>query len=251
MNRAEILGGVFDKRLCDGKPPARSDCCFAHHHRLRLGYSVQISPPGDKILPVAAHVDLLCAQFLASALRVGHPSHAVVTADPGPRITKPTLCTKYIDVVAPYLSNGVINPNDYKSILVALHTAAVTKSIANLGINHLLGTIPPEICDSEKSLCRRERTLLAQLRADDCICILSYLVKIGRATSAICPECCFRRHTTSHLFNCEARPTSLRVIDLWTHPVAVIHFLKSLPSFLSVLSPEPPPPHPPPEPPPG
>ena len=115
---------------------------------------------------MAAHVDLLGAQYLASALRVRHPSHAVVTADPGPHITKQTLYTKYIDVVAPCLSNGVIDLNDYKCVHVALHTAAVTQTIADLGINHLLGTVPPDICDSEKSLNRRERTLLAQLRSE-------------------------------------------------------------------------------------
>ena len=195
-----------------------------------------------KILPVADHIHLLGAQYLASALRADHPSHSVVTSDPGPRRMKHTLYTKYIDVVSPYLTNGIMDPRDYKSTLVALHTAAVSKSISDLGFNHLIGCIPPEICDSEKSLFRRERTILAQLRSGDCVGLLCYRMRIGRAPVAVCPECLIRRHTTCHLFACEARPTSLRVIDLWTHPVAVINFLKTLPSCSSLLSQEPPPP---------
>ena len=68
-------------------------------------------------MPVAAHIDLVGAQYLASALRVGHPSHSVVTSDPGPRRMKETLFTKYIDVVAPFLTNGVLDPRDYKSTI--------------------------------------------------------------------------------------------------------------------------------------
>ena len=163
---------------------------------------------------------------------------------------KETLYTKYADVVAPYLTNGVIDPNHYKTVLTSIHTAAVTQTIADLGTHHLINIVPPEICATEKTLKRRERTLLAQLRSGDCICLLSYLMRVGRAPDAVCPECRIRRHTTIHLFSCEARPTSLQILDLWTHPVAAINFLKSLPSFSSVLSPEPPPPRPPPEPPP-
>ena len=144
----------------------------------------------------------------------------------------------------------VIDPNHYKSVLTSIHTSVVSECIADLGTTHLINVVRPGICVTEKSLVRRERTLLAQLRSGDCICLLSYLMRIGRAPDAVCPECRIRRHTTSHLFCCEARPTSLQILDLWKHPVVVIKFLKSLPSFSSVLSPEPPTPRPPPEPPP-
>ena len=154
-----------------------------------------------KIMPVAAHIDLLGAQYLASALQVGPPSHSVVTSDPGPRRMKETLYTKYIDVVAPFLTNGVLDPRVYKSALSALHSAAVSMSIDDLGSNYLIGCIPPAICDSEKSLLRRERTLLAQLRSGDCVGLQSYLMRIERAPDAICPECRFRWHTTAHFFD--------------------------------------------------
>ena len=88
---------------------------------------------------------------------------------------KETLYTKYADVVAPYLTNGVIDPNHYKTVLTSIHTAAVTQSIADLGTNHLINIVPPEICVTEKFLKQRERTLLAQLRSGDSICLLSYL----------------------------------------------------------------------------
>ena len=47
-----------------------------------------------------------------------------------------------------------------------------------------------------------------------------------------------RRHTARHLFDCDAKPTSLSVKDLWEDPVAVISFLKTLPSFSFLLPPE-------------
>ena len=80
-------------------------------------------------------------------------------------------------------------PHQYKTILTSIHTAAVTQTIADLGTNHLINVVPPAICISEKSLKRRERTLLAQLRTGDCICLLSYLMRIPRAPDAFCPEC--------------------------------------------------------------
>ena len=61
-----------------------------------------------KILPVAAKLDLLCSQFLASALRPGHPSHDLVISDPGPRRMKMTLGSRYSGAVAPFTTNGVI-----------------------------------------------------------------------------------------------------------------------------------------------
>ena len=49
--------------------------------------------------------------YLASAMRSSHPSHHIVTADPGPRMMKHTLGTKYGDVVRPFLEEGVMQRN--------------------------------------------------------------------------------------------------------------------------------------------
>ena len=47
-----------------------------------------------EVLPVGDHLELLSAQFLASAQQPDHPSHHVVNLDPGPRRQKETLSSK-------------------------------------------------------------------------------------------------------------------------------------------------------------
>ena len=201
-----------------------------------------------KILPVGDKLDLLCRQFLVSALRPGHPSHDVVRSDPGPRRMKETLGTKYGDDVSPFLVNGVIVPYQYPAVISSLHTQAVRDSITNLGENHLLQSVPLPIDDSETALNRRERTTLAQLRTGDCSNLKDYQMRIGKSDNALCPECKFKRHSVPHLFNCDAVPTVLNVSDLWCHPIAVVNHLKKLSSFNTLNAHGPPLPRPPPEP---
>ena len=153
--------------------------------------------------------------------------------------------------VSPFLTNGVIDPADYKNALKAIHTNSVTDSIAKLGQSRILGMQRPDISASEFGLSREERCTLAQLRTGECKNLNDYLAKIGRSDSALCPECRFRRHTVEHLFNCDAVPTDLSTRDLWINPVTAIDFLKTLPSFSRLVSLNPPAPRPPPEPPPS
>ena len=188
-----------------------------------------------KILPVAAKLDLLSSQFLASTLRPGHPSHEVVLSDPGPRRKKATLRSKYGGKVEPFLTGGAMVAGEYRSTISSLHTSAVTQSINDLGENHLLNSAPPPIDDSELALHRTERTTLAQLRSGECHRLKDYQMKVGKADDAICPECKVRRHTVPHLFQCDATPTVLKVTDLWHQPVAVVNYLKKLSSFSSVF----------------
>ena len=204
-----------------------------------------------KVMPVDAHLAMLSSQFLLSSLRTAHPSNPVVTAPPGPRKMKATLQSAHLPTVAPYLVDGATDPVTYGLNVKKLHTDLVSRSIDNLGENPILEAKPPDISPSELSLSRVDRCTLAQLRSGQCKLLNDYShTKLQRSPSAICPECLMRRHNASHLFDCEARPTELTFMDLWTNPVACVAFLKTLPSFSSLLPPEPPPPRPPPEPPP-
>ena len=203
-------------------------------------------------MPVADHLDMLSAQYLASTLRPSHPSNAIVTAPSGPRSMKQTLYTKHIDRVSPFLTNGATDPATYKSLVNKLHTICVKESIDNLGTYRLLDEFPPpKISSTEASLSRQERSTLAQLRTGHCKRLKDYMhnkMTPPRATDAICPECLVRRHTPAHLFSCDACPTDLSIRDLWINPVRVSSFLKTLPSFSFLNPPDPPPPPPPPPP---
>ena len=164
-----------------------------------------------------------------------------------PSCMKATLQSKHHARVAPFVTNGVVDPATYKTVVKEIHTACVKDSIDNLGVNRLLAARPPKISSSESSLSRAERTTLAQLRTSQCKQLNDYKhSKLNRAPDALCPECLFRRHNVSHIFDCDARPTDLTVRDLWSNPVRVANFLKTLPSFSFLLPPDPPPPPPPP-----
>ena len=165
---------------------------------------------------------------------------------------KQTLSTKHTDDIRAFLNNGVIELDSYKPALNSIHTDAVRKSIASLGPNPLLGVSPPPIAASEKFLSRIQRSTLAQLRSGQCHLLNDYKVLTGRGTSAVCPECLIRRHTVPHLFNCDAAPTTLKLVDLWKNPRLVTNHLVKLPSFVTLSEPTVPPrPPPPPEPPPA
>ena len=198
---------------------------------------------------------MLGAQSLAKAMRPSDPSHAVVNSDPGPRKMKHTLKSKYIDVVSPFLENGVLPEDKYKETLKEIHTAAVKQTIENLGENPILGAIPPATDRSESLLPRNQRRVLAQLRTGHCSLLYTYQSRLKKAPCSLCPECRFRRHTTQHLFDCPAAPTSLSVADLWRKPVETMDFLLTLSAFTSLRPPGPslpsPPPSPPPLPPPS
>ena len=196
------------------------------------------------------HLRMLCTQLLASASRDSHPSNAVVTLPSGPRSMKATLQSKFQPLLQPHLSDGFVDQGNYSSILKSIHTSAVSATIANLAPNPVLGAKPPPISASEKNLSRIQRTTLSQLRSGHCKFLGDYKVLTGQGTSAICPECLFRRQTVPHLFNCDACPTNLSLRDLWVNPVTVANFLVTLSSFAALVPPDPPPARPPPEPPP-
>ena len=228
----------------------------AQNSALRIATGCHFSTPvahihqEAKIMPVKEHLDMLSALQLASFLRPSHPSHAIVTAPPGPRRQKETLQSKHIATVSPHLSNGSTDPSTYKATLKSIHTDSVAAAISNLDANPILGRKPPDISPSEIRLTRSQRTTLYQLRSGHCKLLQEYAMRIGLSRTAICPECLFRRHNVHHIFNCDAAPTNLTVNDLWVNPCTVVDFLCSLPSFSPIFPPDPPQPPPPPEPPP-
>ena len=204
----------------------------------------------SKVMMVKDHLQMLSSQCLVKCLRISHPSHSLVNEPNGVRQMKYTLSSKHLGDVSAFLTNGVIELDNYKPALDAIHTSFVRKSIDDLGPNPVLGVLPPPIAASESRLTRIQRSTLAQLRSGQCHLLNDFRVLTGRGTSAVCPECLIRRHTVPHLFDCDAAPTNLSLVDLWNNPGTVVAFLVSLPSFATLLPMNPPLPPPLPEPPP-
>ena len=63
------------------------------------------------VLPVPAHLSMLCSQFLLSALRPNHPSHPTVTADSGPRNIRHTLQSRFRPLISAHLIDGITQPD--------------------------------------------------------------------------------------------------------------------------------------------
>ena len=164
--------------------------------------------------------------------------------------SKARLSDIFIDVLSPHLSNGIIDPLNYNCVLSFLHSSAVQAEIDQQDLNPLLGSTPPDINAEEANLPRSSRTCLSQLRSHQCVRLNLYKLKIGKSDTDICPLCRLTPHTTQHLFECTAAPTTLTVRDLWSNPKEVTDFLSSQPPFADLLPLHPPPPPPPPEPPP-
>jgi hypothetical protein len=148
-----------------------------------------------KMMPVAEHLSMLCAQFLANCLRPSHPSHEVVLQPPGPRTNpsghpmKETLSSKFSNVVAPFLQDGIASDLTYKRTKDAIHTTALHDSISKLKPNPVLGVKAPEVDASELSLPHAHQTNLNQLRSGKCANLRSYLHFIKSVDDDLCPNC--------------------------------------------------------------
>ena len=99
-----------------------------------------------------------------------------------------------------------------------LHTDAVKRELAQRPIHPLINQPAPEIHKDEDHLPRESRRRLAQLRAGKCPLLKAYLHNIGAAEHPSCPLCENEQHTTQHLFECRAVPTTLTPQDLWRRP---------------------------------
>ena len=192
-----------------------------------------------EVLTVGEHLDMLCAQFLATCLQRHHPSFPTVTADSGPREKKQTLQRRYHAQVESFTGeDGAIV--DAAAAREAIHHTAVEKSIRARGTNRVLGTPAPTISEEEEGLSRKTRRTLSQLRSGFCPALEDYRHRIGLSTNNLCPCCRQGEHSVQHLFECSAHLTDLEPLDLWTRPAETAEFLRTL-HFSDLLEEEMPP----------
>lgn len=124
-----------------------------------------------KLMPVNEHLSMLCSQYLASALRLSHPSHGVVRLPPGPRKNqhgcpmKGTLASKFTNSISHHLTgDGTVSEVSYKCIKDSINTEAVSTYIASASPNPVLERKPPDVHTSVTSLPRTHHNTLTQLR---------------------------------------------------------------------------------------
>ena len=196
-----------------------------------------------ELLPVGEHMRMLSAQFLAKALSPQHPSHDCAKAERGRRPMKETLRSKVFSLVEPYVDDGgIVQQERVREVMDRIHTDVVRETMGRLAHNRVLNQRPPKVNPNEKTLPRKTRVILAQLRSGHCARLRDYQYKIGKVPDDRCPDCDLDTQNVEHLFSCPARRTGLSVEDLWTNPREVAFFLSSHPAFDCVPPPATPPP---------
>ena len=183
-----------------------------------------------KILPIRRHIRMKSVQ---QQLTHHIPSH------PGSRLRKRTLArTKqslnsrykhYIEALRDSDSGDEIFSHErYKSMMQSIYSNEVKDYMDTREDNNVLNSPAPEISADEEKLPRKTRRILAQLRSGYSPHLRAYLKRTGVEDSDLCPDYKKEKHTTNHLFECEANPTNLCVLPLWESPTEAANFLRLL-----------------------
>ena len=171
-------------------------------------------------------MQLITSQFPQSAMDPDHPLHQVAIGPEPERAMKPTaFFNPQLTVV-----HGCAGLGQEKAEIdrnkKRIHTAIVKQQISTRPIHPLLNAQPPEVHKSEQALPRETRRTLAQLRAQKCPMLQTYLHSIGAAEDPSCPLCGHMEHDTAHVFMCPNLPTDLTPEDLWCRPALVAGLLQ-------------------------
>ena len=127
------------------------------------------------MLPVRDHLDMLSAQYLASAPWPDHPAHEPVSRPARRRDMKKTLQSCFKGDVEAHLVDGSLPPGAVPEVKKEIHTKYVANAIAAQGNHPLLNQPTPEVTKTEQDLPRSYRTTLSQLCSSHCANLGSYL----------------------------------------------------------------------------
>ena len=179
-----------------------------------------------KIMPVKDHCQMISKQFLLSTTKPDHPNHRNLD-ETIPRLMKPTLRSAFKDDIKQHIPQGGSTLGSYKAGLKSIHTESVGETIRNQAANPVLQRPAPPVNPAEKTLPRKTRVTLTQLRSSYSSHLYSYLNRINenKYPSPNCKDCNLEPHTTTHLFKCPKNPTTLDPTSLWEEPVLAAEFL--------------------------
>ena len=169
---------------------------------------------------------MLSKQFLLATTDANHPNHCDLNTKE-PRVMKETLKTKFKEDITHLIPLTGTDPPSLKAGIKNIHTESVATTIRNQPNNQIINAPAPPINKEERTLGRKTRSTLSQLRSGYSSSLYSYLNRINplKYLSPLCPDCSLEEHTTPHLFECSAKPTDLTPWSLWESPVAAAEFL--------------------------
>ena len=175
-----------------------------------------------RILPVQRKIDMLSCQWAARSQDPLHPNHGVLDRAPGTG-TVDSLASRHRHTLEKI---GRKNPNAVpRDVAELVHTKFVEDFLAAAPGNPILGGAAPKVSETERTLPRHTRAILAQLRSGVCSLLQETQKTWKMSLSDLCRSCKTVKEDTQHLFACRKRPTTLTVIDLWRHPTSVAEYL--------------------------
>ena len=181
----------------------------------------------SKILPIKEHCKMTAQQYLASCHVPDHPGFKHIDKPNPPRMMKKSILN-YLEETREFLLPDEHSEITNKQTLKNIHTHSVEKCIESYKHNKVLNAPAPEVNPEITKLHRNTRTALSQLRSGYSKLLNSYMSRIDDTIPDECPLCKQSSHTTTHLFNCQANPTNLDVISLWTNPIEAAKFLNDV-----------------------
>jgi retron-type reverse transcriptase len=183
-----------------------------------------------KTLPLNNHLKLHASQLRQKSQLPTHPLHDLNRQTNCPRQMKETIFENWNGktIIINNTSATPPTPDSTSQNIKKIHTMIVEECLRSYKPNPILSQPAPNINQSEQSLPRKTRRILAQLRAGKSPILLSYMHAIDPTShpSSSCPLCKYQEHTTQHLFFCPKINTTLTARDLWDDPVAVATLLK-------------------------
>ncbi len=175
------------------------------------------------LLPIAAHSDLLCAQYFCSSLLDTHPCRNLHHYN-RPRPQRHSLFTRYKAIFDRHFSDPPQCSKDVKHMMRTLHTNIVAEYREST-TNKVLNRMAPAVDQTEQSLDRRARCILAQLRSGYSSILMNTRNTWDPNVVDRCPSCKQTPHDVAHIFNCPNNPTDLPIDALWTDPIAVAQLI--------------------------
>jgi hypothetical protein len=179
------------------------------------------------VLPLQHHLQLHATQLRQKAQQSTNPLNSL-TQDPSPpRLLKQTIFHNNGYTTLAHTTDNNLTEQTINQNLKTIHTRFVHDYLANLAPNKVIQRQAPNIDNTEQTLPRRTRRILAQLRTGKSPILHTYKHKIDPQThpSPLCPLCKLHDHTTEHLFTCPCINTQLTPLDLWRDPVAAAALL--------------------------
>src|SRR6267154_119090 len=191
-----------------------------------------------KTLPLSNHINLHASQLRQKAQLPTHPLHNLTQQLNCLRKKKQTIFHNWGGKTI-YLSNNNSIPPTPESIsqnLKTMHTIAVSECLMSYKPNPILSQLAPDINQSEQSLPRKTRRILAQLCTGKSPILMAYLNAIDPKSypSPSCPLCKSHDHTTQHLFSCSSIYTTLTPRDLWDKTVGTAALLQQCADAMQV-----------------